>query len=81
MLRWYVLQRAVVMAAHHETLHKQERTRHQSQEAVGTAVCLSFGPIEKYFMFSVTSACARRTGAAAAWSAGDVSACSARQAS
>ncbi len=30
----------------------------------GTAVCLSFGPIEKYFMFSVTLACARRTGAA-----------------
>ena len=26
--------------------------------------CLSFGPIEKYFMFSVTLACARRTGAA-----------------
>jgi hypothetical protein len=30
-----------------------------------TAVCRSFGPIEKYFMFSMTSACARRTGAAA----------------
>ena len=26
---------------------------------------LSFGPIEKYFMLSVTLACARRTGAAA----------------
>ncbi len=30
-----------------------------------TVVCLSFGPIEKYIMFSVTSTCARRTGAAA----------------
>ena len=30
-----------------------------------TAVCLSFGPIEKYIKFLVTSACARRTGAAA----------------
>ncbi len=27
--------------------------------------CLSFGPIEKDLMFFVTSACARRTGAAA----------------
>ena len=33
--------------------------------ACSTAVCLSFGPIEKYLMFFVTSACARRTGAAA----------------
>ncbi len=34
-------------------------------EYCGTAVCLSFGSIEKYLMFFVTSACARRTGAAA----------------
>jgi hypothetical protein len=33
--------------------------------AIVTAGYLSFGPIEKYFMFSVTLACARRTGAAA----------------
>ena len=31
---------------------------------VGTAGCLSFGPIEKYVMFFVTSACAKRTGTA-----------------
>ncbi len=31
---------------------------------VTTAGCLSFGLIEKYLMFSVTFACARRTGAA-----------------
>ncbi len=31
----------------------------------GTVRYLNFGPIEKYFMISVTSACARRTGAAA----------------
>ena len=30
-----------------------------------TAVCLSVGPIEKYLMFCVTLACARRPGAAA----------------
>jgi hypothetical protein len=29
-----------------------------------TAVCLSFGPIEEYIVIVVTSACARRTGAA-----------------
>ncbi len=31
-----------------------------------TAVCLSFGPIGLYFTVSVTEACARRPGAAAA---------------
>jgi hypothetical protein len=30
---------------------------------LGTVRCLSFGPIEGNIMFSVTSACARRTGA------------------
>ena len=45
---------------------------HQQEDLVGaleyqvlsTAGYLSFGPIEKYMMLSVTSACARRTGAA-----------------
>ena len=32
---------------------------------VSTPGYLRFGPIEKVFMFSVTLACARRTGAAA----------------
>ena len=42
---------------------------------VSTVGYLSFGPIEKLFMFSVTLACARRTGAAArVESEGDVSA-------
>ncbi len=38
------------------------QVRFRSDDTVGY---LSFGPIEKIFMFSVTLACARRTGAAA----------------
>ncbi len=39
-----------------------ERLRTHKNTTMGY---LSFGPIEKYFMFVATSACARRTGAAA----------------
>jgi hypothetical protein len=41
---------------------RSQNTCHDNGSTVGY---LSFGPIEKYFMFSVTLACARRTGAAA----------------
>ena len=41
---------------------KHERDARNASDTTG---CLSFGPIEKNIMFFATSACARRTGAAA----------------